>query len=108
MLRAAVAPPKETMVHKGFLASYDSLRHQVFRLVDAITAPKGGAAAAGAPGTEWRVFITGHSLGGALATLCAYELAKRGGAARQCQQLTLYTFGAPRVGNKVFADEYNR
>jgi putative lipase involved disintegration of autophagic bodies len=25
----------------------------------------------------WDVFITGHSLGGALATLCAYELAGR-------------------------------
>ncbi len=25
----------------------------------------------------WRVYVTGHSLGGALATLCAYELAGR-------------------------------
>lgn len=23
----------------------------------------------------WRVYLTGHSMGGALATLCAYELA---------------------------------
>jgi alpha-beta hydrolase superfamily lysophospholipase len=24
---------------------------------------------------RWRVYLTGHSMGGALATLCAYELA---------------------------------
>lgn len=26
---------------------------------------------------QWRIFCTGHSLGGALATLSAYELAER-------------------------------
>lgn len=36
----------------------------------------------------------GHSLGGALANLCAYEASKRWPSAR----LLVYTFGAPRVG----------
>ena len=26
---------------------------------------------------RWRIFVTGHSMGGAKATLCAYELAVR-------------------------------
>ena len=45
-------------------------RAQVLTLVDQITA---GAS----PSAPWRVFVTGHSLGGAIATLCAFELAGR-------------------------------
>lgn len=58
------------MVHSGFLTAYDSVKVKVLRLVDQLTAD----ASAQQP---WDVFITGHSLGGALATLCAYDLAGR-------------------------------
>ena len=42
---------------------------------------------------------SGHSLGGALATLAAYEIAKT------CPEIYVacYTFGAPRTGNHAFA-----
>ena len=42
---------------------------------------------------------SGHSLGGALATLAAYEIAK------MCSgvDVACYTFGAPRTGNHTFA-----
>ena len=40
-----------------------------------------------------RVYFTGHSLGGALATLAASAVAAD----------ATYTFGAPRVGNRTFA-----
>lgn len=43
---------------------------------------------------EMPLFITGHSLGGALATIAAKKLAHRGGNAG------CYTFGAPRVGDE--------
>ena len=39
------------------------------------------------------LFITGHSLGGALATIAAKKLSRKGGIA------ACYTFGSPRVGN---------
>jgi nuclear pore complex protein Nup85 len=61
---------KELMVHSGFLAAYDSVKAKVFRIVDQATA---GCSAE----QPWNVFITGHSLGGALATLAAYDMAGR-------------------------------
>ncbi len=39
------------------------------------------------------LFITGHSLGGALATIAAKKISHEGGIA------ACYTFGSPRVGN---------
>lgn len=54
------------------------------------------------PGADARrIWLTGHSLGGALATL----------AAQACRALALpavaYTFGSPRVGTRVFAASYD-
>ncbi len=43
------------------------------------------------------LFITGHSLGGALATIAAKKLTHKGGIA------ACYTFGSPRVGNVEWA-----
>ena len=45
----------------------------------------------------------GHSLGGALATLAAYDLA----AELSLPHLQCITFGAPRVGNSIFVADYN-
>ena len=41
------------------------------------------------------IYITGHSLGGAMATICAKRLSEELDAV-----CCLYTFGSPRVGNK--------
>lgn len=49
-----------------------------------------------------KVFLTGHSLGGALATLCAYRFQQVGGVDVQ----GVYTFGSPRVGDKQFKTLY--
>ena len=51
--------------------------------------------------------MTGHSLGGALAKLAAYDIAV---AARDLPikvHVANYTFGAPRVGNHAFAEDFN-
>lgn len=53
-------------------------------------------------GTEpLRFWITGHSLGGALAVLASEEVAK----AFPDSKITCYTWGAPRVGNGAFTHE---
>jgi pimeloyl-ACP methyl ester carboxylesterase len=50
-----------------------------------------------------KVFVTGHSLGGSLATLCAYRFQKVGGI----DVAGVYTFGAPRVGDTIFRTLYD-
>ncbi|KAI3823028.1 hypothetical protein L1987_10631 [Smallanthus sonchifolius] len=58
--------------------------------------------------SKWHVYVTGHSLGGALATLLALELSSSQLAKRGAINVTMYNFGSPRVGNKKFADVYNQ
>ena len=65
-------------VHKGFNAAFKSVEHQIDEyLKDARDLP---------------LYITGHSLGGALATLATWYIESDHLAA-------CYTFGAPRVGD---------
>ncbi|VDL81815.1 unnamed protein product [Nippostrongylus brasiliensis] len=52
----------------------------------------------------YRVTITGHSLGGALAALAAARIVKQG--FRRGDQITIYTFGEPRVGDHTFATNF--
>jgi hypothetical protein len=47
------------------------------------------------------LFVTGHSMGGALSVLAACRLAKMG-----CPPVVVYTFGAPRVGDLKFCTGY--
>lgn len=46
--------------------------------------------------------ITGHSLGGALATICSYHLVKAG-----VDIHSIYTFASPKTGDGVFVGDYN-
>jgi hypothetical protein len=48
------------------------------------------------------LFLTGHSMGGALAVLTACRLAKAGRP-----PVAIYTFGAPRVGDRRFCTGYS-
>lgn len=58
----------------------------------------------GGQGPPPKVFVTGHSLGGALAVLAAADIKRR----HPQLALTVYTYGAPRVGNLAFTQEYLR
>jgi predicted lipase len=46
------------------------------------------------------VIFTGHSLGGAIANLAAFDFAN----ARHHRSFRLYTFGQPRVGDEKYAN----
>jgi triacylglycerol lipase len=50
-----------------------------------------------------RLLTTGHSLGAALAALCASRLTRETGVTAEA----IYGFGMPRVGNPAFAAAYN-
>ena len=53
---------------------------------------------------ESHLLVTGHSLGGAIATVCAYYLH----TAEQWPVSAVVTFASPRVGNEQFVREYSR
>lgn len=76
-------------VHRGFASalspSFDAIEETI-RIF----------ASAGQP-----IFVTGHSLGGAEATLAAARLARAGGVMLG----PLYTYGAPRTGDATFAQD---
>ncbi|GAB0492201.1 hypothetical protein MMPV_003461 [Pyropia vietnamensis] len=78
-----------TQVHFGFLRAYASVREPLLAELGAIT---------GSFSNQWDIYYTGHSLGGALATLAAADVRAQhpdvGGA--------LVSFGQPKVGNTAF------
>lgn len=75
------------LLHMGFYTSY-------LEISSALTA---AVTAARKSHPTYRVIMTGHSLGGATATIAAAYLRKSG------IPIDLYTFGSPRVGNSAFA-----
>jgi len=80
-------------VHQGFYETYAELRDQLWNTVKLYQA---------AYGEDLPVQITGHSLGGALATHCALDGVLNFGVEAQF----VYTYGQPRVGNDNFANYY--
>jgi hypothetical protein len=50
------------------------------------------------------IWVVGHSLGGAIATLCSAELKRAGPSV----DVVTYTFASPRVGDYFFSTAYNR
>ena len=50
-----------------------------------------------------RLLITGHSLGGALAVLAAFDIMR----AMPDFKAQMYTYGTPYPGNRAFAHEFN-
>jgi hypothetical protein len=75
---------EDGFVHRGFQGRFWSIWPQIKRGFSGFS-----------PG--YPVLVTGHSLGGALASLAAYEFAKDFRFVP-----TLVTFGSPRVGDKGF------
>jgi predicted lipase len=75
------------LVHQGFAAVYLTMRNSV---IDGVDAAKVGATS---------MWITGHSLGAAIAVLSALDFAKNAVPPLGPQ---VYTFAGPRTGNEDF------
>jgi triacylglycerol lipase len=75
-------------VHLGFSDAVSTVWPDVQRLL-------------GAPAHATPLWVTGHSLGGAMATLASVRLADEGYTVR-----AVYTYGSPRVGDRTFRDKY--
>ena len=91
-----ISPYNDTSigVSKGFYKAYNSIKPELFdnlpSLVDKYNTK--------------RILITGHSLGAALATLMAYDIA----TAFPTYELSyVVNFGSPRVGNSAFSASFN-
>lgn len=79
------AHESEHRMHPGFKQAYKSVEDQIHKLLSKVD---------GLP-----LYITGHSLGGALAICATCFLSKHKLAA-------CYTFGGPRVGSQEFVDQF--
>ena len=85
---------KRAKIHKGFALAYASVAAPLLRRLQALLAER-----------RRPIFLTGHSLGGALATICSFDLHLRLGLGRR--ELFVSTFGAPRPGNDAFRRLYD-
>ena len=77
--------------HRGFLEALDEVWEPLFSAVDTELKAQ-----------ERPLWITGHSLGGALALLAAWRLQRAFIPVHQ-----IYTFGAPMIGNAVAAEAFH-
>jgi len=75
-------------VEEGFWNLYQQCQENVRAAVKAAAGPQ--------------VIVTGHSLGGALATLAAADLADSG------LTVKMYNFASPRAGSPAFAERFNQ
>ncbi|KAJ4759725.1 alpha/beta-Hydrolases superfamily protein [Rhynchospora pubera] len=98
---------EQILVHSGFLNAYDSVRNRIITLLKFAIGYCDNYDSEVKDMPKWHVYITGHSLGGALATLLALELSSSQMARHGVISITMYNFGSPRVGNRRFAEFYN-
>lgn len=79
------------LTHRGFTDIYSSARSHIISALAKLSANK-------------TLYITGHSLGAALATLCVVDVA----ANTSFRSPFLFTFGSPRVGDPAFAKAFSK
>ncbi|DBA98706.1 TPA: hypothetical protein ACH3X1_014479 [Trebouxia sp. C0004] len=89
------AAPK---VHSGFHSAWEisGLKAAVMELIQSQISSEAAA--------DMTVFLTGHSLGGAMANLAAVDISRM----MTWASVKVYTVGAPRVGNHAYARMYNK
>eukprot|EP01134_Creolimax_fragrantissima_P004499 CFRG4499T1 len=88
-------------VHRGFWTAYSGLRERLLKSIHSYLRNPINCheinSGSGVMGSDLELLVTGHSLGGALATFAAYEL-----SLHLQVRVQLYTFGSPRTGNQFW------
>jgi hypothetical protein len=87
-------PAEWGSAHAGFVEAFESVEPLLLKKLAEIAE------------REDRIWITGHSLGGGLATLMAARLLRAREEGASFDVAGVYTFGSPRVGNKAFAKKF--
>lgn len=80
--------------HSGFLAAFESVEPLLMKKLEEVE------------GKGVKIWVTGHSLGGALATMMTARLLRAIDEGRDFELAGSYTFGSPRVGDKAFAAQF--
>ncbi|KAA8548509.1 hypothetical protein F0562_000224 [Nyssa sinensis] len=86
----------DAMVHHGFYYAY----HNTTVRPGVINAVKRAKKLYG----NFTVMVTGHSMGGAMASFCGLDLA----LINEARDVQVMTFGQPRIGNAAFASYYSQ
>ncbi|GMY27661.1 lipase-like [Fagus crenata] len=86
----------DAMVHRGFYYAYHNttLRPAVLNAVKRAKESYG----------DIPIMVTGHSMGGAMASFCGLDLKVN----HEAQNVQVMTFGQPRIGNAAFASCYSK
>jgi hypothetical protein len=96
-------------VHEGFYRNVRATRYEVVTaLQDALAGKPVGPKAKGTLAPMEALYITGHSLGGAMAALMAVMLVTDPAYAKIAEKLrAVYTFGQPMIGSPELAEACN-
>ena len=77
--------------HEGFYEAYNSIRDDLHEAITYLD-----------ESGDYEFYLTGHSLGGALATIAALDITRNLDI-----DPVIYTYGAPKAGNKRFVRLFN-
>ena len=88
-LKEEIIPGQESLAHGGFIHAFNTVNQAIASKLDDILGSKA-------------LFITGHSLGGALASLLMYHYLKE----HPFIQPKMYVYGCPPVGDEKFAESF--
>lgn len=81
-------------VHSGFSQAHDGVARQYLEIIRRLRT------------TQQAIYVTGHSLGGALAILAGKVLATGGEEGEDFKPQLVISFGAPKVGDTRFVSTY--
>ncbi|HZO16020.1 MAG TPA: lipase family protein [Polyangiaceae bacterium] len=77
-------------VHEGFKNAYETVQPMLEATLEELE------------GTDTRIYVTGHSLGGGLATLLVADILRKKEAGVSLNLRSMYNIGSPRVGDSGF------